>query len=96
MVANSRLSQDCLESAKKGRWRVRFPQGGNFEPPTQNIGARISGGVLGKNKSGLDFDEYQLPTGEFLYPELWCQAILRLATTSATSSTWSTAQVRCP
>jgi hypothetical protein len=55
---------------KLGRWRVRFPQGGNFQPPTQNIGARTSGGVLGKNKSGLDFNEYQLPTGEFIYPEL--------------------------
>jgi hypothetical protein len=55
---------------KRGRWRVRFPQGGNFQPPTQNIGARISGGMLGKNKSGLDFNEYQLPTGEFIYPEL--------------------------
>lgn len=55
---------------KLGRWRVRFPQGGNFQPPTQNIGVRTSGGVLGKNKSGLDFNEYQLPTGEFIYPEL--------------------------
>ena len=55
---------------KRGRWRVRFPQGGNFQPPTQNIGARVSGGVLGKNKSGLDVNEYQLPTGEFIYPEL--------------------------
>ena len=55
---------------KRGRWRVRFPQGGNFMPPTQNIGARISGAVLGKNKSGSDFGEYQLPTGEFIYPEL--------------------------
>ena len=55
---------------KRGRWRVRFPQGGNFMPPTQNIGARVSGGVLGKNKSGLDTNEYQLPTGEFIYPEL--------------------------
>jgi hypothetical protein len=55
---------------KRGRWRVRFPQGGNFQPPTQNIGARVSGAVLGKNKSGSDFGEYQLPTGEFIYPEL--------------------------
>ena len=55
---------------KLGRWRVRFPQGGNFMPPTQNIGARISGAVLGKNKSGSDTGEYQLPTGEFIYPEL--------------------------
>jgi hypothetical protein len=55
---------------KRGRWRVRFPQGGIFMPPTQNIGARTSGGALGKNKSGLDFNEYQLPTGEFIYPEL--------------------------
>ena len=29
-----------------------------------------AGGVLGKNKSGSDFNEYQLPTGEFIYPEL--------------------------
>ncbi|HET9183274.1 MAG TPA: hypothetical protein VFP59_14145 [Candidatus Angelobacter sp.] len=55
---------------KRGRWRARFPQGGNFQPPTQNIGARVSGGVLGKNKSGLDTDEYQLPTGLYVYPEL--------------------------
>jgi hypothetical protein len=55
---------------KRGRWRVRFPQGGNFMPPTQNIGARVSGALLGKNKSGSDFGEYQLPTGEFIYPEL--------------------------
>jgi hypothetical protein len=55
---------------KRGRWRVRFPQGGNFMPPTANVGARVSGGVLGKNKSGSDFTEYQLPIGEFIYPEL--------------------------
>jgi hypothetical protein len=55
---------------KLGRWRVRFPQGGIFMPPTQNIGARVSGAPLGKNKSGSDFTEYQLPTGEFIYPEL--------------------------
>jgi hypothetical protein len=55
---------------KRGRWRVRFPQGGNFQPPTQNIGARVSGALLGKNKSGSDFGEYQLPTGLFVYPEL--------------------------
>lgn len=55
---------------KRGRWRVRFPQGGNFMPPTQNIGARVSGAIVGKNKSGSDFGEYQLPTGEFIYPEL--------------------------
>ena len=57
-----------VELGKRGRWRVRFPQGGDFLPPTQNIGARISGGVVGKNKNGLDFNEYQLPTGEFIYP----------------------------
>ncbi|MBZ5520980.1 MAG: hypothetical protein LAP21_01845 [Acidobacteriia bacterium] len=55
---------------KRGRWRMRFPQGGNFQPAVQNIGARVSGGVLGKNKSNLDFNEYQLPTGEFIFPEL--------------------------
>src|SRR6185312_11586912 len=55
---------------KRGRWRVRFPQGGNFMPPTQNIGARVSGAAVGKNKSGSDFGEYQLPTGLFVYPEL--------------------------
>jgi hypothetical protein len=69
-VSNFTVEPGLPGIGKKGRWRVRFPQGGNFEPPTQNIGARVSGGVLGKNKSGLDFDEYQLPTGEFLYPEL--------------------------
>ena len=69
-VANFTVEPGLPGIGKKGRWRVRFPQGGNFEPPTQNIGARVSGGVLGKNKSGLDFNEYQLPTGEFLYPEL--------------------------
>lgn len=55
---------------KRGRWRVRFPQGGNFMPPTANVGARVSGAVVGKNKSGSDFGEYQLPVGEFIYPEL--------------------------
>ena len=69
-VSNFTVEPGLPGIGKKGRWRVRFPQGGNFEPPTQNIGARISGGGLGKNKSGLDFNEYQLPTGEFLYPEL--------------------------
>jgi hypothetical protein len=55
---------------KRGRWRVRFPQGGNFMPPTANVGARVSGAVVGKNKSGSDTGEYQLPIGEFIYPEL--------------------------
>jgi hypothetical protein len=69
-VANFPVEPGPPGIGKAGRWRVRFPQGGNFQPPTQNIGARTSGGVLGKNKSGLDFNEYQLPTGEFIYPEL--------------------------
>jgi hypothetical protein len=55
---------------KRGRWRVRFPQGGNFMPPTANVGVRVSGAVIGKNKSGSDTGEYQLPIGEFIYPEL--------------------------
>ena len=53
----------------KGRWRMRFPQGGDFLPATQNVGARVSGAVVGKNKNGLDFSEYQLPSGEFIFPE---------------------------
>jgi hypothetical protein len=69
-VANFPVEPGPPGIGKRGRWRVRFPQGGNFQPPTQNIGARVSGGVLGKNKSGLDTNEYQLPTGEFIYPEL--------------------------
>ncbi len=69
-VANWPVEPGLPGIGKKGRWRVRFPQGGDFEPPVQNIGARVSGGVLGKNKSGSDFNEYQLPTGEFIYPEL--------------------------
>jgi len=69
-VANFPVEPGPPGIGKRGRWRVRFPQGGNFQPPTQNIGARVSGGVLGKNKSGLDFNEYQLPTGLFVYPEL--------------------------
>jgi hypothetical protein len=69
-VSNFTVEPGLPGIGKRGRWRVRFPQGGDFEPPTQNIGARVSGGMLGKNKSGLDFNEYQLPTGEFLYPEL--------------------------
>jgi len=53
----------------KGRWRMRFPQGGNFLPAVQNVGARISGSVPGKNKNGLTYSEYQLPSGEFIFPE---------------------------
>ncbi|HET9283620.1 MAG TPA: hypothetical protein VFR24_16830 [Candidatus Angelobacter sp.] len=53
----------------KGRWRVRFPQGGDFLPAVMNVGARVSGGVPGKNKNGLTFSEYQLPSGEFIFPE---------------------------
>lgn len=53
----------------KGRWRMRFPQGGNFLPAVQNVGARISGSSPGKNKNGLTFSEYQLPSGEFIFPE---------------------------
>ncbi len=69
-VANFPVEPGPPNIGKRGRWRVRFPQGGNFMPPTQNIGARVSGAPLGKNKSGLDTAEYQLPTGEFIYPEL--------------------------
>lgn len=53
----------------KGRWRMRFPQGGDFLPAVQNVGARISGSSPGKNKNGLTFSEYQLPSGEFIFPE---------------------------
>lgn len=69
-VANFPVEPGPPGIGKRGRWRVRFPQGGQFMPPTQNIGARVSGAVLGKNKSGSDSGEYQLPTGEFIYPEL--------------------------
>jgi hypothetical protein len=53
----------------KGRWRMRFPQGGDFLPAVQNVGARISGSSPGKNKSGLTYSEYQLPSSEFIFPE---------------------------
>lgn len=53
----------------KGRWRMRFPQGGNFLPAVQNVGARISGSVPGKSKNGLTYSEYQLPSSEFIFPE---------------------------
>jgi hypothetical protein len=69
-VANFPIEPGPPGIGKRGRWRVRFPQGGQFMPPTQNIGARVSGAVLGKNKSGSDAGEYQLPTGLFVYPEL--------------------------
>ena len=69
-VANFPVEPGPPGIGKRGRWRMRFPQGGQFMPPTQNIGARVSGAVLGKNKSGSDSGEYQLPTGEFIYPEL--------------------------
>jgi hypothetical protein len=53
----------------KGRWRMRFPQGGNFLPAVQNVGARVSGSSPGKNKNGLTYSEYQLPSSEFIFPE---------------------------
>jgi hypothetical protein len=53
----------------KGRWRMRFPQGGNFLPAVQNVGARISGSSPGKSKNGLTYSEYQLPSSEFIFPE---------------------------
>jgi hypothetical protein len=53
----------------KGRWRMRFPQGGNFLPAVQNVGARVSGSVPGKTKNGLTYSEYQLPSTEFIFPE---------------------------
>jgi hypothetical protein len=53
----------------KGRWRMRFPQGGNFLPAVQNVGARVSGSAPGQNKNGLTYSEYQLPSGEFIFPE---------------------------
>ena len=53
----------------KGRWRVRFPQGGDFLPAVQNIGVRVSGSSPGKNKNGLTYSEYQLPGQEFIFPE---------------------------
>ena len=53
----------------KGRWRMRFPQGGNFLPAVQNVGARISGSSPGKSKNGMTYSEYQLPSSEFIFPE---------------------------
>ena len=53
----------------KGRWRVRFPQGGDFLPAVMNIGARVSGSVPGKTKNGITYSEYQLPGQVFIFPE---------------------------
>jgi hypothetical protein len=53
----------------KGRWRMRFPQGGLFLPAVQNVGARISGSFPGKSKNGMTYSEYQLPSSEFIFPE---------------------------
>ncbi len=69
-VANFPVEPGPPNIGKRGRWRVRFPQGGNFMPPTANVGVRVSGAVIGKTKSGSDSGEYQLPIGEFIYPEL--------------------------
>jgi hypothetical protein len=52
-----------------GRWRARFPQGGDFLPATENVGARISGSLIGKQKNGLTYGEYQLPEATFIFPE---------------------------
>lgn len=52
-----------------GRWRARFPQGGNFLPAVQNVGARVSGSLVGKQKNGLTYGEYQLPEATFVFPE---------------------------
>ena len=52
-----------------GRWRARFPQGGDFLPAVENVGARVSGAVLGKQKNGLTYGEYQLPEATFILPE---------------------------
>jgi hypothetical protein len=35
----------------------------------ENVGARISGALVGKQKNGLTFGEYQLPEAEFIFPE---------------------------
>ncbi len=53
----------------KGRWRARFPQGGDFLPATMNIGARVSGSLPGKTKNGITYSEYQLPGQVFIFPE---------------------------
>src|SRR6201999_3305177 len=52
-----------------GRWRARFPQGGDFLPAVENVVARVSGAVLGKQKNGLTYGEYQLPEATFILPE---------------------------
>jgi hypothetical protein len=52
----------------KGRWRFR-PGGGTFLPPVQNVGAQVSGGFQFPNNSGIITDYYQLPNGEFIFPE---------------------------
>lgn len=52
-----------------GRWRARFPQGGDFLPAVENIGSRVSGALIAKQKNGLTFGEYQLPEATFIFPE---------------------------
>lgn len=52
----------------RGRWRFR-PGGGAFLPPTQNVGAQISGGWPLPNNNGIITDSYQLPDLEFIFPE---------------------------
>ena len=86
-VANFPIEPGLPGIGKRGRWRMRFPQGGQFMPPTQNIGARVSGAVLGKNKSGSDSGEYQLPTGDSFILNCWCPAILQCRSTSLISCT---------
>lgn len=52
----------------RGRWRFR-PNGGTFLPPVQNVAVQVSGGIQTPNNNGLITDYYQLPVGEFIFPE---------------------------
>lgn len=67
-VSNFPVEQGLPLIGKKGRWRFR-PNGGTFLPPVQNVGAQISGGAQAPNNNGIIYGYYQLPMGEFIFPE---------------------------
>lgn len=68
-VSNFPVEQGRPLVGKKGRWRFA-PNGGTFLPPTQYVGAQISGTLSGVNNNGLVFNSYQLPNQTFLFPEV--------------------------
>jgi hypothetical protein len=67
-VSNFPIEHGFPLIGKKGRFRFT-PNGGTFLPPTQYVGAQVSGAVSGVSNNGIIYNSYQMANSQFVFPE---------------------------